>query len=304
MNKTKLLPLFALMLVMGAFLIAGTTAYASDGGNPAEPVLEAEALSVDDVWLTGDIIHIAVTDKDTGVNQTLELNLRDYAGVTDEYVTIQAIDRTGKISNSIQFKNPFYTATVNTPQTGGDTTSESESAVPDDAKSTDGSRPFTPDGTGTVVDNVTDGDSKEFFSIETEDGNIFYLIVDRQRDTDNVYLLNAVTEYDLASLAKPGDGRNISAVPEAPTVAPTPEPTAPVEPTPAPPEKSGNNSTLIFVVIAVVVVGGVGYYLKIVRPKQNGGDYDDGEGFDEDTEVDVENDGEVDVENDGEGEDE
>jgi hypothetical protein len=37
--------------------------------------------------------------------------------------------------------------------------------VPDD-------NPFTPDGAGTVLDNATDGDGKEFFSIESADGNV------------------------------------------------------------------------------------------------------------------------------------
>jgi len=62
--------------------------------------------------------------------------------------------------------------------------------------------PFTPSGTGTVADNATDGDGKEFFTIMTPDENTFYLVIDRQRGTENVYLLNAVTEADLLSLAK------------------------------------------------------------------------------------------------------
>jgi len=68
-SKNKLLQMLALMLVMGAFLFAGTTAYASS--DPVSEIIEAitENLSVDDVWLTGEIIHIVVTDKNTGINQ-------------------------------------------------------------------------------------------------------------------------------------------------------------------------------------------------------------------------------------------
>ena len=55
-------------------------------------------------------------------------------------------------------------------------------------------KPFTPDGTGTVVDNATDEDGKEFFTITTPSENIFYLVIDRQRTENNVYFLNAVTE--------------------------------------------------------------------------------------------------------------
>ena len=35
--------------------------------------------------------------------------------------------------------------------------------------------PFTPDGTGTVVDNATDEDGKEFYTITTADESVFYL---------------------------------------------------------------------------------------------------------------------------------
>lgn len=63
-------------------------------------------------------------------------------------------------------------------------------------------KPFTPDGTGTVVDNATDEDGKEFFTITTPSENVFYLIIDRQRTEENVYFLNAVTEKDLLPLPK------------------------------------------------------------------------------------------------------
>ena len=65
-------------------------------------------------------------------------------------------------------------------------------------------KPLTPDGTGTVVDNATDGDGKEFFTIITEDESVFYLVIDRQRNGENVYFLNAVTLANLLSLAEAG----------------------------------------------------------------------------------------------------
>ena len=61
---------------------------------------------------------------------------------------------------------------------------------------------LTPDGTGTVVDNVTNEDSAEFFTIFTEDGSEFFLIVDRQQQSDNVYLLNTVTVEDLVEFTQ------------------------------------------------------------------------------------------------------
>ena len=264
MTRSKLLiPLCALMMIMGALLFT-VPAFASDGSGVAETT--AQNLIVDAVWLTGDTLHIEVTDTQTGINQILEVPLSDYAG-NAEIVSVQAVDKSGNLSNTIQFKNPFYTSEAEQ-EPASDPAEPSETAV------TDSGVPFTPDGSGTVVDNVTDEDGKEFFSVETADGNVFYLIVDRQRNSDNVYLLNAVTENDLASLAKPGDGITASGVPAETPPAVTEPPTVTTPPEPSEPSAEEkpvgalNGGTLIFIVIAVVIVGGVGYYFKILRPKQ------------------------------------
>ena len=62
--------------------------------------------------------------------------------------------------------------------------------------------PFTPDGTGTVVDNATDEDGKEFYTITTADESVFYLVIDKQKTRENVYFLNTVTTDDLLPLAE------------------------------------------------------------------------------------------------------
>ncbi len=67
--------------------------------------------------------------------------------------------------------------------------------------------PFTPDGSATVVDNASDEQGKEFYTIMTPDENVFYLIIDKQRDSENVYFLNAVTESDLMALAQKRHGQ-------------------------------------------------------------------------------------------------
>ena len=124
-------------------------------------------------------------------------------------------------------------------------------------------RPFTPSGTGTVIDNATGEDGKEFFTIMTPDENVFYLVIDRQRGSENVYFLNAVTEADLMALAE-----------IQPPPAPVPvitQPTVP-EPTPEPqPEQQKNSSGMILLILVVILGGGAAYYLKIYRPKQQAG---------------------------------
>ena len=185
---------------------------------------------------------------------------------------------------------------------------ETASSIPEGA--------FTPEGIGTVQDSISGGDGeKQFYTITTEAGNVFYLIIDGKRDDNNVYFLNGVTEADLMALAEKGDG-SVSVIPAAEACTCTEkceagkvntdctvckndlngctgkdtQPTTPEEPDePEEPEKdTGSAGTIIFVIVALLAVGGVGYYVKIVRPKQQAEDDDDfeddsyGEGFDPD----------------------
>ena len=143
--------------------------------------------------------------------------------------------------------------------------------------------PFTPDGQGTVVDNATDEDGKEFFTIMAADESIFYLVIDRQRETENVYFLNAVTVADLMALAESSPEPVPEPLPE-PEPEPTPEPEPESEPVP---EKSGGAGVLLAVLGVLALGGGAGWYFKIYRPKQQqaagpGADYDEGEEYGED----------------------
>ncbi|MBY9077764.1 DUF4366 domain-containing protein [Paenibacillus sp. HN-1] len=124
--------------------------------------------------------------------------------------------------------------------------------------------PFTPAGTGTVIDNATDEDGKEFYTIMTPSENVFYLIIDKQREQENVYFLNAVTEKDLLALAEKSEETEEPAEPATPATSVTPEPT--LEPAPEP-EKDGNGM-MIVVVLVLLAGGGAGYYFKVYRPKQ------------------------------------
>ena len=137
-------------------------------------------------------------------------------------------------------------------------------------------KPFTPEGTGTVVDNATDGDGKEFFTITTPSENVFYLIIDRQREGQNVYFLNAVTEKDLLALAEKDPEPEVT----EPVMEPEPETEPPTEPEPEPePEKtSGFPMGNVLMIVAVLLLGGgAGYYFKVYRPKHEVPDMDDEE---------------------------
>lgn len=157
--------------------------------------------------------------------------------------------------------------------------------------------PLTPNGQATVLDHATGEDGKEFFTITTADNNVFYLIVDRQREEENVYFLNAVTETDLLSLAQADDQPELILEPEEePTCSCTQKCEAgdvntlcpvckenrkgcvgevPEEPEPEP--KESNGGLILFVVLTLAVGGAVGWYLKIYRPKQEFIEDDDSE---------------------------
>ncbi len=110
-----------------------------------------------------------------------------------------------------------------------------------------------PGGTGTVVEQ-TDEDCKEFYTIMTADENVFYLVIDRQRESENVYFLNAVTEADLLPLAE---------LPVEKEPEPTPVPTPVPDDAPIPEVESGPDIRLLLIlVLAVLTMGLAFFYVK------------------------------------------
>ena len=110
-----------------------------------------------------------------------------------------------------------------------------------------------PGGTGTVVEQ-TDEEGKEFYTIMTADENVFYLVIDRQRGSENVYFLNAVTEVDLHPLAELPVEKE-----PAPTPVPTPEPEVIPEPET---EKNPDIHFSLILAAAVLALGFVFFYVK------------------------------------------
>lgn len=181
---------------------------------------------------------------------------------------------------------------------GGDSSSQPVKEERDPA-------PLTPDGQATVVDNATDEDGKEFYTIVTPAENTFYLIIDKQRETENVYFLNAVTESDLLALAEQDKETGSAPEPVTPatekcscktkceagavnTKCPVckldlsgcegaePEAPAPDAETEKPETpKKNNTGAMVIVVLVILSVGGAGYYFKVIKPKKELDDADD-----------------------------
>jgi hypothetical protein len=142
------------------------------------------------------------------------------------------------------------------------------------------SRTISTEGTGHVVDNITDSDDLQFISVTAKDGSVFFVVIDKQNTNDNVYFLNKVDISDLEALAKDNNlTSSITATP-TPTATSTPEPdekgtTTEQKQT----KKSGSSTTLILILaaIAAAIIGG--YYVKVILPKKKLEDADDLEDF-------------------------
>lgn len=126
-----------------------------------------------------------------------------------------------------------------------------------------------PAGSGTVIDYVKSG-NREFYTILTEDEGVYYLVIDKDKDTENVYYLKEINNADLDK-----SGNNPPVInPETPSKPTDPQtPTTPPTNQPSNPSVQDNpvfeNQTLWLVGAVVLVVGAVGYYVKLVKPKKD-----------------------------------
>ena len=289
--RIKYVALLALMLCIGAFLFP-QTALASESGNPptVRATVEGELLRIEASggFLGVEAIFINGQRFNFRVDGVLNVDLLAFREI--ETISVYAVDFAGHRSNTVEVRNPHYIG-LTSQQTQPNNPPQSNPPQGGIPVTPSQSNPFTPDGQASVLDNATNDDEKEFFTFTTPAGNVFFLIVDRQRGTDNVYFLNAVTEQDLMALAEQSGnqisgtgtgGIPVSTVPQTPDdEQPDNAEQAPSDPSPA--DSGGGNGTMIFLLVAIAIAGGVGYYLKIVRPKQQAsGDYDDEDEDEED----------------------
>ena len=208
----------------------------------------------------------------------------------------------------------------------------------------DGKSPFafTPDGNLTLIDDFlqieipgdveTEQVEKQFITVQSKNGNTFYIVIDRNGETENVYFLNLVDEADLMALMESEEGET-----EAPTCSCTdkcvigaintnceicrtnmsectgkepvvePEPEQPTEPVEEPDEKKSANVLPLIIVLIAGAGGFAVYWFKFRKPKTKTtgnsdlDDYDfgqDDEDYDEENELD-----DADVMAEAEGED-
>ena len=280
-NKLYMILLLSALMVWSVFYLP---VYASTGYSLIlyEYSENNTSMIVSTSWLDEDLLRIDVLDTETEEISSLAIRLSDFVSdaTNSPYIMVQAVDLDGNLSGVVQISNPFYDPSQAYAEPAEEVPGiDYANGYYDDIPQAG----LTPDGTGTVMDNVITQNDIEFFTVFTEDGHEFFLVVDRQRNVDNVYLLNTVTLDDLVSLADPGSnagGSLVSAIPTPAPAEPQPEEQPPIpQPDPMPEEQpaqnSGNNSSIIVIIVAAALFGGGAYYFKIVKGKNNYSDTDE-----------------------------
>lgn len=253
----------------------------------------------------------------------IQLTQKDF---TTKKIEITATDTAGNISDKYSLQNPYYewavkqaiaqsadansnNATTTTP-TGEE--QHVTSPLPQDAKP---SEPTT--STGTVEDRTVTGieqelaeqnetvdkisstttaAGKEFYTISTKSGKVFYLIIDNEQSQDNVYFLTEVDEQDLMNFSLSDtvtlpdedtvyatvDDENDQTETPAPEEESTEEPEAPEEPEVQEPEKTSNLGSYLLIGLLAAGVGAGAWYMKIYKPKHEFDDDDEYEEFEDD----------------------
>ena len=188
-----------------------------------------------------------------------------------------------------------------------------------------GGNALTPEGNLTLVDDVQQTESidsngvvhsKQFVTLQSKNGNYFYLVIDRSGETENVYFLNLVDEADLMALMEGGEVTPKTCTCKDKCIAGHVDTTCPIcasnmtecagkEPVQEqndtdtegnkeeqqPEEKKSTNPALIIVLVLALGGGAAYYFLKVKKnqPKTKGStdlnEYDFGE---DDTEMEFE----------------
>lgn len=187
---------------------------------------------------------------------------------------------------------------------------------------------FTPSGNMTLIDDFFQVEAeatenspqrdKQFITMESKNGNIFYLVIDRNGDQENVYFMNLVDEADLMALIEANEDGTQAPVcsctdkcavgaiktdcevcrtnmSECVGKEPVPEPES-TEPTEEPAEEKPAANALPVLILLIAGGGGFAvYWFKFRKPKDKTAgsndldDYDfgqDDDDYDEETELD------------------
>ena len=240
--------------------------------------------------VNGGLLSVQAQDSDSGVkavyvngyefteltNGVLNIRLQEF-DTGYEYFTVQAMDMAGNMSEVYRVKNIYY-------RTEAD--DEEESTLPEDAK------PTEPTDAKADVTEHDDGSKKEFYTIQTDSEKVFYLIIDKSGENEQVYFLTEISERDLLNVTS--DTKQTlpqnSAVTESAVPDDEKDQTMDVEDLlekeenkeadistgtevttePNVEDKKEGNGTVVYIIMALAAAIGIGagYYFKVYKKKQ------------------------------------
>ena len=337
--------LLAVMLCMTAF---STVAFASS--EDTVPTSEAQTEPTDSADITGDdlselistlfgsVLGGAEKSGKTGTVTTNggKLNVRTGAGL-DNYAFAQlpngtVVEVVGTDGDWYMIRLPekigyVYSGYMTLSDTGGEADGGLSLSIDPDKLSElfeqlmggSGDAALTPDGNLSLIDDIGSStrSGKQFITVETRNGNVFYLIIDRDDEgEETVHFLNQVDEADLLSLM--GDDAPAAETPavcncKEKCVAGAVNTNCPVcknnlsecsgkevvaepEPEAEQPEKKSSGGLLVIVLLLALAGGAAFAYVKFIKLNRSGVkvsadpdeyDFEDEEMVNEDTEDNV-----------------
>lgn len=166
-----------------------------------------------------------------------------------------------------------------------ETEKETEEETTTESEEEDRTGTFSESGNLSLLDDVGTDEAKEleYMTVQTKSGAVFYLVIDRSADTENVYFLNQVDAADLMAIMDDAEKQEYesSLKEEIVDVPETPEEDEQVadEPVKEEPQKQEGlqtNNLALFGVLGVIAVGVIGGYAFMKKKaKKDGADLDD-----------------------------
>ena len=290
----------SLLLMLLCIGILPVSAFASGGDYPDDALPATESIAAD----TQETKQIGTVTTNGG-----NLNVRTGAGLDNTAFTQlpngTVVDVIGRDGDWVKILLP---ARVGYVYGGYLTVTDAADSTASIGGMTGGSDALTPDGNLTLIDDIGTSTKagKQFITLESKNGNTFYLIIDRDDEgEETVHFLNQVDEADLMALTGEEETPAVCScttkcvagavntscpvcavnMTECVGKETKPEvPTEPTEPTAEEPEKKSGVGGILVVLLIVALGGGAAFYIfkqKKAKPQTKGSadldDYDYGE---------------------------